>query len=170
DRSAELHPVYSGRDLLVPAERESRLEDLSIGRFRPPLLAAGQVLAGRFRIVACLGEGAIGEVYEATDLELEEQVAVKVLRPGIASDPEVLHRFKREIQLARRVTHPSVCRTFDLFHHHGDDGAELAFVTMELLRGETLEEHLRSAGRMTPAAALPLVAQIAEGLEAAHQA
>src|SRR6185436_3068802 len=150
--------------------RESRLEDLSTGRLRPPLLAAGQVLAGRFRIVARLGEGAIGEVYEATDLELEEQVAVKVLRPEIARDPEVLHRFKREIQLARRVTHPSVCRTFDLFHHHGEGGAEFAFITMELLRGETLEARLQRAGRMEPAEALPLVAQIAEGLQAAHQA
>lgn len=145
------------------------MEDLSKSRFGAPLLIAGQVLAGRFRVVARLGEGAIGEVYEAIDLELEEQVALKVLRPEIAREPEVLHRFKREIQLARRVTHPSVCRTFDLFHHHGD-GAELAFVTMELLRGETLEEHLQRAGRITPATALPLVAQIAEGLQAAHQA
>ncbi len=146
------------------------MEDLSIGRVRLPLLSAGQVLAGRFRVVACLGEGAIGEVYEATDLELEEQVAVKVLRPEIARDPEVLHRFKREIQLARRVTHPSVCRTFDLFHHHGEGGAEFAFITMELLRGETLEARLQRAGRMAPAEALPLVVQIAEGLQAAHQA
>ncbi|HYU31765.1 MAG TPA: protein kinase [Thermoanaerobaculia bacterium] len=146
------------------------MEDLSPGRFRPPFLTAGQVLAGRFRIVACLGDGAIGEVYEATDLELEEQVAIKLVRPEIARDPEVLHRFKREIQLARRVTHPSVCRTFDLFHHREEGGADLAFITMELLRGETLEAYLQREGRMAPAAALPLVAQIAEGLQAAHQA
>lgn len=145
-------------------------EPPSKSRFGAPLLAAGQVLAGRFRIVARLGEGAIGEVYEATDLELEEQVAVKVLRPEIARDPEVLHRFKREIQLARRVTHPSVCRTFDLFHHHGEGGADLAFITMELLCGETLEECLQRTGRLTPPEALPLVAHIAEGLQAAHQA
>jgi eukaryotic-like serine/threonine-protein kinase len=134
------------------------------------LLVSGQVLAGRFLVVARLGEGAIGEVYEATDLELEEQVALKVLRPEIAREPEVLHRFKREIQLARRVTHPSVCRTFDLFHHRAEDGTELVFVTMELLRGETLEEHIQHQGRMTPGAALPLAAQIADGLHAAHQA
>lgn len=146
------------------------MEDLSTNRCSPPLLTAGQVLADRFRIVARLGEGAIGEVYEAADSELEEQVAIKVLRPEIARDPEVLHRFKREIQLARRVTHPSVCRTFDLFHHHWESGAELAFITMELLRGETLEARLQRGGRMEPAEALPLVAQIAEGLQAAHQA
>ena len=146
------------------------MEEPSNHRVGTPLLAAGQVLAGRFRVVARLGEGAVGEVYEATDLELEEQVALKVLRPEIAREPEVLHRFKREIQLARRVTHPSVCRTFDLFHHHGEGGAEFAFVTMELLRGETLEEHLQREGRMTPDKALPLVGQIADGLQAAHQA
>jgi len=146
------------------------LEDLSNGRLRPPFLTAGQVLAGRFRIVGCLGDGAIGEVYEATDLELEEQVAIKLLRPEIARDPEVLHRFKREIQLARRVTHPGVCRTFDLFHHREEDGADLAFITMELLRGETLEAYVQREGRMAPAAALPLAAQIADGLQAAHQA
>jgi len=142
----------------------------SKSRFGAPLLAAGQILADRFRIVDRLGEGAIGEVYEASDLELEEQVAIKVLRPEIARDPEVLHRFKREIQLARRVTHPSVCRTFDLFHHRWEDRTELAFITMELLRGETLEVCLQRDGRMEPAEALPLVAQIAEGLQAAHQA
>jgi serine/threonine protein kinase/tetratricopeptide (TPR) repeat protein len=146
------------------------LTDLSQSRFGVPLLAAGEILAGRFQIVGRLGEGAIGEVFEATDLELEEQVAIKVLRPEIARDPEVLHRFKREIQLARKVTHPGVCRTFDLFHHRWENGAELAFVTMELLRGETLEERLQRDGRMEPAEALPLIAQIAEGLQAAHQA
>lgn len=146
------------------------MEDLSIDGFRAPRLAAGQVLAGRFRIVARLGEGSIGEVYEAADLELEEQVAIKVVHPEISRDPEVLHRFRREIQLARRVTHPSVCRTFDLFHHQGEEGVRLDFVTLELLRGETLEARLQREGRLPPAEALPLVVQIAEGLQAAHQA
>ena len=146
------------------------LQHPSVGRSAAPLLAAGEILAGRFRIVARLGEGAIGEVYEAADLELEENIAVKVLRPEIAGDAEVLHRFKREIQLARKVTHPSVCRTFELLHHQDEKGADLAFVTMELLRGETLEERLMRAGRMTPAEALPLARQMAEGLHAAHQA
>ena len=146
------------------------MEDLSTDGCRAPLLAEGQVLAGRFRIVARLGEGSIGEVYEAADLELEEQVAIKLVRPEIARNPEVLHRFRREIQLARRVTHPSVCRTFDLFHHQSEGDARLDFITMELLRGETLEARLQREGRLTPAEALPLAAQIAEGLQAAHQA
>jgi len=146
------------------------LEDPSSGRSGAPLLAAGTLLAGRFRIVARLGEGAIGEVYEAADLELEEQVAVKVLRPGIARDGEVLQRFKREIQLARKVTHPNVCRTFELFHHGPPDDSGLTFVTMELLRGESLEERLLRAGRLAPAEALALLGNMADGLHAAHLA
>ncbi|HYX22858.1 MAG TPA: protein kinase, partial [Thermoanaerobaculia bacterium] len=77
---------------------------------RSTSLAPGEVLAGRYRIAAFLGRGAVGEVYEAFDQELGEAVAVKVLRPEIARDERVLQRFKREIQLARRVTHPNVCR------------------------------------------------------------
>src|SRR3954447_5645688 len=108
-------------------------------------LAPGEVLAGRYRIATFLGRGAVGEVYEAFDRELGEAVAVKILRPEIARDERALQRFKREIQLARRVTHPNVCRAFDLVHHLGTrTGEEVpgeppdqVFLTMELLRGET---------------------------------
>jgi tetratricopeptide (TPR) repeat protein/TolB-like protein len=133
----------------------------------------GQVLAGRYRIVAFLGRGAVGEVYEAQDVELDELVAVKVLRPEIAGDEQALRRFKREVQLARRVTHPNVCRVFDLVYHPGehpggpDDGPR-AFLTMELLRGETLADYLERGGPMSPAEALPIVIQIAQALGAAH--
>jgi tetratricopeptide (TPR) repeat protein len=140
-------------------------------------LAAGEVLAGRFRVVAFLGEGAIGEVYEAEDLELGGRLAVKTLHPSIAGDERALARFKREVQLARQVTHPNVCRLFELFYHRreltrrsGDRDAGLAFLTMELLRGETLAERLARQGRMTTAEALPLACQLAQGLAAAHAA
>src|SRR6185295_5233773 len=130
------------------------------------------VLASRYRIVSFLGRGAVGEVYEAEDLELGGEIAVKVLRPEIAGDERVLQRFKREIQLARRVTHPNVCRVFDLVHHHGEEGsgapAERVFLTMELLRGETLEQRLAREGRLSTAEALPVIGHIAAALEAAH--
>jgi len=135
-------------------------------------LASGRVLASRYRIVSFLGRGAVGEVYEAEDLELGGEIAVKVLRPEIAGDERVLQRFKREIQLARRVTHPNVCRVFDLIHHHGEEGsgapAERVFLTMELLRGETLEQRLAREGRLSTAEALPVIGHIAAALEAAH--
>src|SRR5262245_28440617 len=142
------------------------------GGVRAACLDPGLVLASRYRIVSFLGRGAVGEVYEAEDLELGGKIAVKVLRPDIADDERVLQRFKREIQLARRVTHPNVCRVFDLVHHHGEEGAgapaERVFLTMELLRGETLEQRLARRGRLSTAEALPVIGHIAGALEAAH--
>ncbi|HYL05379.1 MAG TPA: serine/threonine-protein kinase, partial [Thermoanaerobaculia bacterium] len=142
-----------------------------------PALSPGEVLAGRFRIVAFVGEGAIGEVYEAEDLELSGSLAVKTLHPAIAGDARALLRFKREIQLARQVTHPNICRIFDLFHHQRtrrrratDAPGEIVFLTMELLRGEPLSERLARQGRMTAAEALPLALQMAAALTAAHAA
>ncbi|HEX2643710.1 MAG TPA: protein kinase, partial [Thermoanaerobaculia bacterium] len=121
-------------------------------------LAPGSILAGRYRIEAFLGEGAVGEVYGAQDLELDESVAVKVLRPALAGDEAVLRRFRREIQLAHRVTHPNVCRTFDLVQP-AEEGSPRAFLTMERLAGETLADRIERAGPLTPAEALPLARQ-----------
>lgn len=139
---------------------------------RASSLTPGRVLAGRYRIAAFLGLGAVGEVYEAEDLELGERVAVKILRPGISGDERVFRRFKQEIHLARRVTHPNVCRTYDLVYHRETEGGPAAqvFLTMELLRGETLADRLARQGRLSPAEALPIVRQIAAALSAAHAA
>jgi len=137
-----------------------------------PALARGEVLAARYRVVSFLGRGAVGEVYEAADLELGEPVAIKVLRPEIAGDERVLQRFKREIQLARRVTHPNVCRVYDLIYDLGkaEAGSQPlhVFLTMELLRGETLEQRLAREGRLSTAETLPIVGHVAAALSAAH--
>ena len=132
--------------------------------WRAPGLADGEVLAGRFKIVRFIARGGMGEVYEAEDQVLRERVALKTIRPDVAGDERTMERFLREVHLARSVTHPNVSRTFDVFHH----GA-LAFLTMELLGGETLTDRLKS-GRMTPAQALPIVEQMAAALAAAHEA
>src|SRR3954471_7219056 len=85
---------------------------------RGPLKSPGDVLAKRFRVVQFIARGGMGEVYEAEDLELHEHVAIKMVRPEIAVwYPNCLQRFKREVHLAKRVTHPNVCRVFDLFRH-----------------------------------------------------
>ena len=139
-----------------------------LGTFRPD-----DVLSRRFRIVTFLAQGGMGEVYEAEDLELGGRVALKTIRPEIATEPRIIQRFKREIALSRKVTHPNVCRIFDLFHHRmewGTGEAELSFLAMELLRGETLASRLRAVGRMTSVDALPIVEQMAAGLDAAHRA
>jgi serine/threonine protein kinase/Tfp pilus assembly protein PilF len=112
----------------------------------------------------------MGEVYEAEDLELHERVALKTVRPEVAADSRAIDRFKREIQLARRVTHPNVCRIFDLGHHSLATDREITFLTMELLAGESLAGRLRTKGRMTTQEAFPLVAQMAAALAAAHEA
>jgi eukaryotic-like serine/threonine-protein kinase len=131
-------------------------------------LPAGCVVSGRFEIMRLIGQGGMGQVYEALDLELKVRVALKAIRPDISSDPRMLSRFRREVQLTRRITHPNVCRTFDIERHFSSDGGDLTFLTMELLEGETLSDRLRREGRLTTAAALPLVLQMIEALDAAH--
>jgi serine/threonine protein kinase/tetratricopeptide (TPR) repeat protein len=135
----------------------------------PPLLP-GAVVAGRYRIVRMLGEGGMGQVYEAEDSELGESVALKTLRSEAAGDERAVARFKREIQLARKVTHPHVCRIFDVGTHVAENGGSLTFLTMELLRGENLSDRLRRMGPLVEADALPIARQMAGALDAAHQA
>jgi tetratricopeptide (TPR) repeat protein/TolB-like protein len=134
-----------------------------------PTFAPAELVAGRYRIARFIAKGGMGEVYEAQDEEFSERVALKTVRPEIAERPGTIQRFKREIQLARRVSHPSVCRIFDLGRHKPGAGMpEVLFLTMELLEGQTLRERLKRAGRMAPAQALPLVQAMAAALDAAH--
>ena len=130
----------------------------------------GQCVADRFRIVRFIARGAMGEVYEALDLELGEHVALKTL-PRDHADSDATSRLKREVHMARRITSPHVCRTFDVFHHApGSLADDVLFVTMELLEGETLADALKRRGRLTPDEALATGVQIALGLDAAHRA
>jgi serine/threonine protein kinase/tetratricopeptide (TPR) repeat protein len=136
-------------------------------------LSKGDLLAGRFRIVRFIAGGGMGEVYEAQDQELRERVAVKIIRPEVLAQPNAVTRFKREVQLARKVTHPNVCRIFDLFRHKSDTGRaqdETVFISMELLHGETLGDHLKTVGRLSVGEAQPLVQQMVSALSAAHSA
>lgn len=131
----------------------------------------GDVAAGRFRIVGFLGAGGMGEVYEADDLLLaHEQVALKTLPPGIAGDAHAIARLKREMTLARQVTHLNVCRVFDVYEHLSDSAAPIAFFTMELLRGETLAARLRRSASLSTADATPWVQEMAAALGTAHAA
>ena len=137
-------------------------------------LATGSIICGRFEILRFIGQGGMGQVYEALDRELKERVALKAIRPDIAADPRVLSRFRREVQMTRRITHPNVCRTFDIDHHTPAPGegidSGITFLTMELLKGETLADLLRRQGRLTTGEALPLILQMIEALSAAHNA
>lgn len=134
-------------------------------------LEPGDVLAGRFRIVRRLGRGGMGDVYEGEDLNLGGRVALKTIRPDIASNAQATARFKREVQTAKQVTHPNVCRIYDLHITPGNAASGepgMMFLTMEMLQGENLADRL-SRGRMSTQEAGPLVLQMAAALDAAHE-
>jgi tetratricopeptide (TPR) repeat protein len=138
-----------------------------------PIFSAGDRVAGRYNIVRFVARGGMGEVYEAEDVELRGRVALKTIRPEIALDHQAIERFKREIHLARQVTHPNVCRIFDIGYHRlpsgpGGPDVEITFLTMEFLPGETLDKRIRRQGKMTPEESLPVVRQMASALAAAH--
>ncbi|MDA0205449.1 MAG: protein kinase [Acidobacteria bacterium] len=168
-------------DLRPEVEKLLRLHDLpggiltdgSLGEWladaepEQDLLSAGQIVSGRFKVRRLVGRGGMGEVYECEDQELQQRVALKALGPSERYGAANASSFKREIQLALRVTHPNVCRVFDIGRH--DSGPRsVDFFTMELVEGETLADYLRRSGPLSPEQARPLILQIASGLGALH--
>jgi serine/threonine protein kinase len=131
----------------------------SPGRFAP-----GHLLAGRYRIVAMLGKGGMGEVYRADDLSLEQPVALKFLPEAIAGNPDALARFRNEVRIARQVSHPNVCRMYDLGEADG-----CCFLSMEYVDGEDLGSLLRRIGRLPADKALEIARKLCAGLAAAHE-
>ncbi len=131
-------------------------------------LECGEVISGRFKILRFVDSGGMGEVYEAWDLELQERVALKTIRPELASSTSVIERFKREVRQARGISHPNVCRVYDLFSHGESSLHRVWFLTMELLEGETLLERIRR-GPLDESEALDVVSQLVSGLAAAHR-
>jgi len=132
--------------------------------------AAGDLVASRYKIVRQIGSGGTGEVYEALDTALGVSVALKALKPALAGKAVQLERFRREIQTARKVTHPNVCRIFDIVIESAPSGRNRFFLTMELLVGPSLADRLERGDPYTPEEALPIATQIADGLDAAHGA
>ena len=129
----------------------------------PAEVRVGETFAARYRIDAVLGRGGMGVVLKAWDLQLEEDVALKVVRPEWAEDRMFLEQLKQEIRMARRISHRHVLRAHDFGEYGG-----VPFVTMEYLRGVTLRSLLDERGSLPPPLALRIARQVAEGLEAAH--
>jgi len=127
------------------------------------VLQLGVVLGGRYEILQLLGEGGMGAVYKARDIELDRMVALKVIRPELAGNPAILQRFKQELILARQITHRNVIRIFDLGEADG-----IKFITMEYVEGEDLRSLLLQRERLTPPEAIPIIEQVCLALEAAH--
>ncbi len=153
----------------VSTTNGSRDERAGSSRARSTVFEPGHLLGLRYRVVRFIARGGMGEVYEVEDLELHVVIALKTIRLERAHDRRHIDRLKREILLARKITHPNVCRVFDVGHHVHDD-VEIAFLTMELIDGESLDRRLARLGPMSVVEARPIVAQLAEALEAAHAA
>jgi serine/threonine protein kinase len=131
--------------------------------------APGDRLADRYTILRPLGRGGMGQVYAAFDEETQTEVALKVAHPGAQSDIPSDTGFRRELRFGRQVTHPHVCRLFDLGRHPAPEGP-VALLTMELVEGETLAARLRRMGPLSVDEARPLAEQLLSALAAIHQA
>jgi tRNA A-37 threonylcarbamoyl transferase component Bud32/tetratricopeptide (TPR) repeat protein len=128
-----------------------------------------ELVAGRWRVVRFIARGGMGEVYEVDDQTLSERVALKTIHAARSDQPADLERLLREVQLARKVAQRNVCRVFDVGFHETAHG-RIAFLTMELLRGETLGQRVRRGGRLERKEALSIAQELAAGLDAAHRA
>lgn len=155
---------HSGPSQNAPQSHVSRNTD-SAESAEQEVLQPGAMVAHRYEIQSLLGAGGMGAVYRAIDRELEEPVALKALRKSISNESNAIERFRREVKLARMVTHPNVARTFDLGKCEG-----FRFLTMELIEGTSLGTRLDHSGSMTLGDALRITADVARGLVAAHSA
>ncbi len=152
---------------LTPSVAASRQEPAPWSTmFRP-----GMVVGERYEIRRFVARGGMGEVYEAFDRELQERVALKTVTSTAADNPSAVRRLKAEVQLARRVSHPSVCRIYDFgTHAPATGGAQTCFLTMEFVDGQTLGERLRQGGALEVSEATALARALLHGLQAAHDA
>jgi serine/threonine-protein kinase len=158
-------PDLAGDETMpVPARKDTLAApggtDFRHGRFEP-----GERLGSRYRIVARLGEGGMGEVYRADDLELGQSVALKFLPERVAADESWLRRFRNEVRTARQIAHPNVCRIYDIGQEDGH-----VLLSMEYVDGEDLSGVLRRLGRPSREKAIEIARQICLGLAAAHDA
>ena len=126
-------------------------------------LQPGVLFGGRYEILSVLGQGGMGAVYKARDRELDRLIALKVIRPELATDPAILLRFKQELILSRNITHKNVVRIFDLGEADG-----IRFISMEYIDGEDLRTILRRDGKFTPKDAISVVEQVCRALDSAH--
>ncbi len=154
DAWTETIPLEAAPD----AQLEHRSSSLEEGRF-----AAGTVLAKRYRVIRLLGQGGMGEVYHANDLKLNQPVALKFIFQPIARNEPLLARFHAEVRIARRVSHPNVCRVYDIGEVDGS-----AFISMEYVDGEDLSSLLRRIGRLPHDKAIEIARKLCAGLAAAH--
>ena len=152
-----------------PTEGVPESDDTTLVMQQPRPVAAsikvGTLLAGRYEIKEVIGAGGMGVVYRARDRELDEQIAIKTLKPeAMETDTSLVERFKQEIRLARRITHRNVVRTHDLGEANGS-----YFITMEYVEGRTLKDIIRRVGKLPVKAVITVGRQLCRALEVAHE-
>jgi|CZKY01.1.fsa_nt_gi tetratricopeptide (TPR) repeat protein/predicted Ser/Thr protein kinase len=145
----------------LPYARQAPPSTSSISAFLS--LQPGVLFGGRYEIMGVLGQGGMGAVYKARDRELDRLIALKVIRPELATDPAILQRFKQELILSRNITHKNVVRIFDLGEADG-----IRFISMEYIDGEDLRTILRREGKFSPKEAIAVVEQVCRALDSAH--
>lgn len=167
-KESDVCPVCSAA--LLRADKDSKTETAavvvpqsSVGTMEEARFAAGLIVGGRYRVQTLLGRGGMGEVYRAYDLLLNQTVALKFLSEAIGTKESALVRFRTEVRIARQISHPNVCRVYDIGVIEG-----LHFLTMEYVDGEDLSSLLRRIGRLPQAKALEISRRICAGLAAAH--
>ncbi len=126
-------------------------------------LTRGTVFAGRYQVIEELGKGGMGRVFRVEDSKINEEVALKVLKPEIASDKKTIDRFRNELKLARKITHKNVCRMFDL-----NELNSTHYITMEYVSGENLKSMLKMTKQLSIGTAVSIASQICKGLSEAH--
>lgn len=146
-----------------PSSSSSRTSSASL-RAESGRILPGTLLADRYRIVALIGRGGMGEVYRAEDLKLDQDVALKFLPEKLVQDGAALARFHREVRIARDISHANVCRVFDIGEANG-----VPFISMEYVDGEDLSTLLRRIGRLPQDKALEIARQLCAGIAAAHE-
>lgn len=161
--------LNAARDFIIPLSPEQTqvrktLMSSSMKRQAVFELTTGSVFAERYEIISSLGKGSMGLVFKAMDHDLNEPVAIKILRKEIAEDSEHLERLRSEIKLARRVTHPNILRTYDL--GKVDD---TPFLSMEYVRGMTLRYLIDNSGKLPYSAALRVARQLCDGIDCVHE-
>ncbi len=156
---ASPRPPSTGSGSERPVTHVSSTRSSREGRFAP-----GAILANRYRIVALLGKGGMGEVYRADDLTLDQPVALKFLPESLSNHPEAAARFRNEVRIARQVSHPNVCRVYDISEFDG-----IYLLSMEYVDGEDLASLLRRIGRLPTDKALEIARKLCAGLAAAHE-
>jgi serine/threonine-protein kinase len=134
--------------------------------FQTPVkeLTRGTLFAHRFEIIEELGKGGMGKVYRVFDKKTEEEIALKLIKPEIAAEREVIDRFRSELKMSRKISHRNVCRMYDL----GDEEGTY-YITMEYVPGEDLKSFIHRSKQLSTGTAIAIATQVCEGLEEAHR-